>query len=269
MKRIVLAAALVVLSSASALAADLPPRGYGKAPAMAAATNWSGLYIGGNVGYGWGNNSTDFSFLPTPEALEADNNTTLGTRSSGVIGGAQLGYNWQIGSLVTGLEADIQGSGIKGSARAIPTIRGTAIPDPTSVFSSEQKLSWFGTVRGRLGLTVTPELLLYGTGGLAYGRVDASANWFASFADEGRLVQSQAPASVSKTKVGWTAGAGAEWMFARNWSAKLEYLYIDLGSESAIGDLTVNQVLNPPSALGYTWHTRENIARVGVNYHFN
>src|ERR1700704_4663591 len=186
MKRIVLAA-LVALGSASALAADLPPRGYAKAPAMAAANNWSGLYIGGNVGYGWGNNSTDFSFLPTPEALEADNNTTLGTRSSGVIGGAQLGYNWQIGSLVTGLEADIQGSGIKGSARAIPTIRGTPIPDPTSVFSSEQKLSWFGTVRGRLGLTVTPELLLYGTGGLAYGRVDASANWFASFADEGRL----------------------------------------------------------------------------------
>src|ERR1700704_5405702 len=176
MKRIVLAAALVVLSSASALAADLPPRGYGKAPAMAAATNWSGLYIGGNVGYGWGNNSTDFSFLPTPEALEADNNTTLGTRSSGVIGGAQLGYNWQIGSVVTGLEADIQGSGIKGSARANPTLVANGIPDPSSVLSSEQKLSWFGTVRGRLGVTVTPELLLYGTGGLAYGRVDASAN---------------------------------------------------------------------------------------------
>src|SRR5229473_8546994 len=268
MKRIVLTAAFVALGSASALAADLGARTYSKAPAMAAATNWSGLYIGGNVGYGWGNNSTDFSFLPTPEAFEADNNTTLGTRSSGVIGGAQLGYNWQIGSLVTGLEADIQGSGIKGSARAIPTIRGTAIPDPTSVFSSEQKLSWFGTVRGRLGLTVTPELLLYGTGGLAYGRVDASANWFASFADEG--VQSQAPASVSKTKVGWTAGAGAEWMFARNWSAKLEYLYVDLGSESAIGDVTVKGPLDPTEAkVGYTWHTRENIARVGVNYHFN
>jgi len=79
----------------------------------------------------------------------------------------------------------------------------------------------------------------------------------------------QAPASVSKTKVGWTAGAGAEWMFARNWSAKLKYLYIDLGSASAIGDVTRNQVLDPPLAIGCTWHTRENIARVGVNYHFN
>src|ERR1700704_6691289 len=265
MKRIVLAAALVVLSSASALAADLPPRGYGKAPAMAAATNWSGLYIGGNVGYGWGNNSTDFSFLPTPEALEADNNTTLGTRSSGVIGGAQLGYNWQIGSLVTGLEADIQGSGIKGSARAIPTVVGTAFPDPRSVLSSEQKLAWFGTVRGRVGVAVTPDLVLYGTGGLAYGRVDASANWRFDL----ERVHVQAPASVSKTKVGWTAGVGAEWMFARNWLAKLEYLYVDLGSESAIGDQMIGQRLNPPFKVGYTWHTQENIARVGVNYHFN
>jgi outer membrane immunogenic protein len=265
MKRIVLAAALVALGSASALAADLGARTYTKAPAMAAANNWSGLYIGGNVGYGWGNNSTDFAFLPSPVEFEGDNNTTLGARSSGVIGGAQLGYNWQIGSLVTGLEADIQGSGIKGSARATPTFVGTAIPDPISVLSSEPKLSWFGTVRGRLGVTVTPDLLLYGTGGLAYGRVDASANWFSS---DGSF-QAQAPASVSKIKVGWTAGAGAEWMFARNWSAKLEYLYIDLGSASAIGDVTVNQILLPPGALGYTWHTRENIARVGVNYHFN
>jgi outer membrane immunogenic protein len=111
--------------------------------------------------------------------------------------------------------------------------------------------------------------LLYGTGGLAYGRVDASANLFQSFDNGDAHFQAQAPASVSKTKVGWTAGAGAEWMFARNWSAKLEYLYVDLGSESAIGDVTENQVLNPRIAVGYTWHTRENIARVGVNYHFN
>jgi outer membrane immunogenic protein len=187
MKRIVLAAALVALGSASALAADLPPRGYNKAPAMAPVSNWSGLYVGGNLGYGWGDGNTDFSFLPTPEEFGI-NNTTLGARSSGVIGGAQLGYNWQIGSLVTGLEADIQGSGLKGSARAPAII--TFVPNfpQQSSLSSEAKLSWFGTVRGRLGLTVTPELLLYGTGGLAYGRVDASANIFESFVDgEGQL----------------------------------------------------------------------------------
>jgi outer membrane immunogenic protein len=266
MKRILSAVMLTTALTAPGWAADLGARTFTKAPVVAPVSNWSGLYIGGNLGYGWGDGNTDFSF----PAEFGFNNTTLGARSSGVIGGAQLGYNWQIGSVVTGLEADIQGSGIKGSARAIPTLVGTAIPDPTSVLSSEHKLSWFGTVRGRLGVTVTPELLFYGTGGLAYGRVDASANWFESVDfGGGARFQAQAPASVSKTKVGWTAGAGAEWMFARNWSAKLEYLYVDLGSESAIGDETVNQVLNPPFGVGYTWHTRENIARVGVNYHFN
>jgi outer membrane immunogenic protein len=73
------------------------------------------------------------------------------------------------------------------------------------------------------------------------------------------------PASVSKTKVGWTAGAGAEWMFARNWSAKLEYLYLDLGSDAAIGNVTPVTGFQ----VGYTWPSRENIARVDVNYHFN
>src|ERR1700704_5763093 len=135
MKRIVLTAALVALGSASALAAHLPPRGmHAKAPAMAAATNWSGLYIGGNVGYGWGNNSTDFSFLPTPVVFEV-NNASLRARSTGVLGGAQLGYNWQIGSLVTGVEADIQGSGIKGSARGTPIFADGGIPDPNGVLS--------------------------------------------------------------------------------------------------------------------------------------
>jgi outer membrane immunogenic protein len=267
MKRILGGMVVAAALSGSAFAADLPPRTYAKAPAVAPVTNWSGLYVGGNLGYGWGSGNTDFSFLPSPAEFGL-NNTTLGARSSGVIGGAQLGYNWQIGSVVTGVEADIQGSGIKGSARApaIPTI---VLLE--SSLSSEHKLSWFGTVRGRLGVTVTPELLLYGTGGLAYGRVDASANWFEPFEVGGLHFQQQAPASVSKTKIGWTAGAGAEWMFARNWSAKLEYLYVDLGSESAIGDVTTNfpDPGVPGLKVGYTWHTRENIARVGVNYHFN
>jgi outer membrane immunogenic protein len=270
--------AVMVMAALTApgLAADLGPRTFAKAPAVTAApvSSWSGLYVGGNLGYGWGDGNTDFSFLPSPEEF-GFNNTTLGARSSGVIGGAQFGYNWQIGSVVTGLEADIQGSGLKGSARApaIPTIV-PLIPFESSL-SSEPKLSWFGTVRGRLGLTVTPELLLYGTGGLAYGRVDASANWFESFGEVGAplaLAQVRAPASVRETKVGWTAGAGAEWMFARNWSAKLEYLYVDLGSESAIGEVAANGPIDPIDAkfkVGYSWNFRENIVRAGVNYHFN
>jgi len=264
MKRILATVMVTAALTAPGLAADLGARTYTKAPALAPVSNWSGFYIGGNLGYGWGDGDTDVSFLPSP-AVFGLNNTTLGARSTGVTGGAQLGYNWQIGSLVTGLEADIQGSDIKGSARATPTFAGSADLDPDGLLSSEQKLSWFGTVRGRLGVTVTPDLLLYGTGGLAYGHVEASAN------TQLFNVNVESPASVSKTKVGWTAGAGAEWMFARNWSAKLEYLYIDLGSESAIGNVVagVPLVVFDPFKVGYTWRFRENIARVGVNYHFN
>jgi len=221
-------------------------------------SNWSGFYIGGNLGYGWGNGNTDFSFLlPLANGLNS-----LGVRSTGVIGGAQAGYNWQMGSLVTGLEADIQGSGIKGSASAVPTLS-TGQVAVGNLMSSEPKLSWFGTVRGRLGVTVTPELLLYGTGGLAYGHLNASANY--SQPDDVSTRNDVAPASISKTKVGWTAGAGAEWMFAHDWSAKLEYLYLDLGSDSAIGNFGPADPVN----IRYTWHTQENITRVGVNYHFN
>ena len=257
MKRILGGMVVAAALSVSAFAADLPPRGYNKAPAMAAsATSWSGLYIGGNVGYGWGNGNTAFSF----SNFEIDN-TALDTKSKGVTGGAQIGYNWQMGAIVTGLEADIQGSGIKSSRRSPFFNTDAEAFVPGEFLSTEQKLSWFGTVRGRLGATVTPDLLLYATGGLAYGHVDASANTFFSSAF-------QYPASVSKTKAGWTVGAGAEWMFARNWSAKVEYLYLDLGNVSAIGRPSGLPPDALPRAAAYTWNTRENIVRAGVNYHF-
>jgi outer membrane immunogenic protein len=252
MKKIVLATALLARGSASSMAADLPERGMvAKAPMMAPVNNWSGLYLGGNVGYGWGNGTIDL----TPHLVDVDP-AGLDTKSNGVIGGAQIGYNWQIGAVVTGLEADIQGSSIKGSAHT--TLKNTDGTTPVD-FSASSKLSWFGTVRGRLGATVTPDLLIYGTGGLAYGHVSASADTFFD-------VFNDFPGSVSKTNVGWTAGAGAEWMFARNWSAKLEYLYLDLGNVSTVAR---NHLFpDSSSAAVYTLKSRENIVRAGVNYHF-
>jgi outer membrane immunogenic protein len=251
MKKIVLATALLALGSASAFAADLPARTYTKAPMMAPINTWQGFYIGGNVGYGWGNGTIDL----TPRLLDG-NAASLDTKSNGVIGGAQIGYNWQIGAVVTGLEADIQGSSIKGSAHT--TFKNTDNGAPVD-FSASSKLSWFGTVRGRLGATVTPDLLIYGTGGLAYGHVSASADTFFD-------VFNDFPGSVSKTNVGWTAGAGGEWMFAHNWSAKLEYLYIDLGNVSTVA---LNHLFPASSSAAvYTLKTRENIVRAGVNYHF-
>ncbi len=265
MKRVLGGVVVAAALSGSAFAADLPPRTYGKAPAMAApATNWSGLYIGGNVGYGWGNGSTGILPLSVDES-DVFPTSTLDSQLKGVFGGAQIGYNWQIGSIVTGLEADIQSSGIRGSARAALVNLGGAGPgDITASTSSE--LSWFGTVRGRLGVTVTPDLLLYGTGGLAYGRVKASAN---VQIDDPPFLDSW-PASISSTKTGWAAGAGAEWMFARNWSAKVEYLHIDLGSSSATAIDIVAPGEGPlATTTTYSWKHHYDTLSVGVNYHFN
>jgi outer membrane immunogenic protein len=256
MKKVLIVATALAAAS-SVHAADLGMRTYTKAPAMVEhIATWSGLYIGGNAGYGSGGR-TDFSFLPSPVAFAVDN-TSLDTKPKGAIWGAQIGYNWQMGSLVTGLEADIQGADIKGSASRSPIVfnEGT-LPIPGSFLSSDQKLSWFGTVRGRLGATVVPDLLLYGTAGLAYGEIKGSANTFFT-------ATNNYPAKGSETRVGWTAGAGAEWMFARHWSAKVEYLYVDLGSASAIGLSAVHPALSASSS----WKTQENIVRAGVNYHF-
>ncbi len=256
MKRIVLATALVALGSASALAADLPPRSYDKAPAMAApVTNWSGLYIGGNVGYGRGAGGSGAVFPPTDFAFQ---NASLDTRPKGVVGGGQIGFNWRMGSLVAGFEADIQHSGMNGSSQS-PLINLNGTSGIGSSISVEHKLSWFGTVRGRIGVAVTADLLLYGTSGLAYGDVSAS--------QAAAVVNFATSANTNQTKTGWTAGAGAEWMFAHNWSAKVEYLRIDLGGVSTTAlDIGVQ---NPPIFSIVNTKAQYDIVRAGVNYHFN
>lgn len=262
------ASALAVLAIASqaissqALAADLGTRApapvYTKAPAYVPASNWNGWYIGGNVGYGWGNGATDFTDLAVPFAPAIGDSASLNAKSTGVVGGGQFGYNWQVGSFLAGLEADIQGSGVKGSASQ-PLLQTGA---PIGTLSSTQSLSWFGTVRGRLGFTVTPDFLLYGTGGLAYGGVDNSVSIVSTGTGTVPGV------SVSDTRTGWAAGGGAEWMFTRGWSAKVEYLHIDLGNVSANATEVLTTAGTPDQAR-FNWRNQFDTVRFGVNYHFN
>ncbi|HEX2654632.1 MAG TPA: outer membrane protein [Xanthobacteraceae bacterium] len=259
MKKILFASLLVAFGSGSAFAADMAARMPVKAaPMIAPVSSWQGFYVGGNIGYGWGNGRASNSSL-TQGAVTFLDPSTLNTDPDGVIGGGQIGYNWQMGSLVTGLEVDIQGSGIKGSNTKAPFTAG-GVPTVGSSLSFNERISWFGTVRGRLGFTATPSLLLYATGGLAYGEVKDSAN--VHFAASGDF-----PASVSKTKAGWTAGAGGEWMFAPNWSAKIEYLYVDLGNQSA--SVSTAAVIGfGATPINYDWKNQDHIVRAGVNYHF-
>jgi outer membrane immunogenic protein len=267
--RCAFASALLMSSLGAAFAADLPARTpVYKAP-PAPVWVWTGFYVGGNVGYGWGNGDTFFNPLPTAAGFVDLAPTTLSPNPKGFLGGAQAGYNWQTGSLVLGVEADIQGANINGSAFQSPIIQNNGTPRAGSSLSASEKLNWLGTLRGRLGFTPSNPLLLYVTGGLAYGGVGYTAN--SDFVPPGTQMY---PAAFSDTRVGWVVGGGLEWAFSPNWSAKIEGLWYDLGRPSDIANgvpgLPAGTCGNAPAfcQVGNSWKTQGAIARVGVNYRF-
>ncbi|MGB6441533.1 MAG: outer membrane protein [Methyloceanibacter sp.] len=207
MKKFLLTSALVVLSVGSAYAADMAPRPAPPPPAY----SWNGLYWGVNIGYSWGQSKNDVTLQVAPGVF----GTASASRDvNGVIGGFQSGYNYQFGQWVWGFETDFQASGQKGSE----VLQINA--DPTFL-NTDHKLKWFGTSRSRLGVLWTPNTLLYGTFGVAYGQVQEDAII-------SRGVQS-ASLTFKDWKAGWTAGAGIETTLGNGWTAKLEYLYVDLG----------------------------------------
>jgi outer membrane immunogenic protein len=250
--------ASLTLITSPAIAADLAARApVYKAPPAPYATSWTGCYFGANAGGGWANRTGDRDEINVNNAVIAAGTgvpVTMGTPSSGAIGGGQLGCNYQTGQFVFGVETDFQGSGIRGSS-SISTVPGGG-NDPTNGTGSEQ-LDWFGTLRGRAGFTPMNNLLLYGTGGLAYGGVKDNATLLFIPPADGSYA-----GSASQTKVGWTAGAGAEYALTRNWSVKLEYLYVDL----AATDVQMMDPTRPGQSINYRFQHHDNIARIGVNY---
>jgi outer membrane immunogenic protein len=240
--------------TAPALGADMPL----KAPPPPPAPLWTGWYIGANVGGSFGTARQTASYPPTIAPT-----TAFGSASSdldGVIGGGQLGYNWQTGNWVYGLEADIDGTGERGSTNLYGTgttsIPGVGLFTTSGTLAITEKLNWLGTVRGRLGLTASPNWLLYATGGLAYGGLDTDTTLTA-----GAL---SAVNNFNTTRAGWTAGAGIEGWLGHNWTAKLEYLYVDLGSFT---DTFTGVGVFTPVTL--STHVTDNLVRVGLNYHFH
>ena len=232
MKRILVGVAFVG-ATVSAQAADLPVKApYYKAPA-AMVYDWTGFYIGVNAGVGIGRDRTQH-FIP---AISAD---SLYLSPQGGLGGGQIGYNWQtdslLGPLVLGVETDIQGTGMRDS-----------YPNVFPVVGYSQKLDWFGTVRGRVGLAHGP-VLSYVTAGYAYGSVNTS------------VTEGGTPVfSGNKMRSGWTFGSGVEAALGGNWTGKIEYLYLDLDNKT---DTFTG--FNIPQTL--TTEVRENIFRAGLNY---
>jgi outer membrane immunogenic protein len=245
--------------------------------------SWTGFYIGGNVGYSWGNADTDFNADPvtvnTNQLVSATIPGFVGSESvkpKGIIGGGQLGYNWQFSpNWVAGLEADIQASGEKAS-NAFSSAFNFVVPNTallvkgTADTNYEAKILWFGTVRGRIGYA-WDRLMLYATGGFAYGEVKLDGTRTVSGTISGNAV---VPFSLAKAightqvNTGWTVGAGVEGALAGNWTWKVEYLYVDLGSlDDADAPTLAIKSVHGGQTFTHTTYT-DNVVRVGANYRF-
>jgi outer membrane immunogenic protein len=301
MRKLVLIALAAVVSAPAAYAADLSAAYPVKAaPVVVVVRDWTGFYAGANIGYGFGagghstggqtyyentsHDSQDFEWYG-----DGGPSWNMSADLDGVIGGGQVGYNFQVNpSFVLGVEADFQWSGLSGDSTAtdattIPLYPAAspAGPHDWALYGTarvKQDVEWYGTVRGRIGVTTLDNaLLIYGTGGLAYGKVRQDLNYSGEFlADAGQgFIGSHwsGDASNSDTKFGWTVGAGVEWFPTTlgNWSIKAEYLYTDLGSTTV--DLSApafknngdgNRIVEASTTADAQWQT----VRVGINYHF-
>jgi outer membrane immunogenic protein len=203
----------------AAQAADIPPRYRApvSAPVMAPLYNWTGFYVGVNGGGGWGRSRWD-----SADAFNV---------SGGLVGGT-LGYNYQVGQLVWGVEGDIDWSNIKGTTNTFCGL------------GCQTSNSWLATARGRLGYAAD-RFMPYVTGGAAFGDIRASTPGFGG---------------NTTTNIGWTLGGGVEFALGGNWTAKAEYLYVDLGNFNCgigCGAAVTDNV---------SFHT--NIVRAGINYRF-
>jgi outer membrane immunogenic protein len=270
MKKLLLTGvAFGALIAGPAMAADLGTPVYRRP--LVAVYNWTGFYVGGSAAGIWNDRNTTIAVGGSPGGISTPTQraiaTSLSLQSSSWIAGGGGGYNWQTGQWVYGLEADISATGLDPT----PSVTNQAVfgaPLKLVTTSGEAKLDWLGTVRARLGFLIYPQLLLYGTGGLAFGHhsetlgVASSGNFAA--ADQFNLAVTN-----SGTSTGWVAGAGVEHLLAPNWSIKAEWLYYDLGSHTLPPIVRSPNNIPPPgfSALAST-PVAGNIVRVGVNYKF-
>jgi outer membrane immunogenic protein len=263
MKKLCLVAvAGLALSTSVAFAADLGQPYVKAPPAPPPPPSWTGFYIGVNGGWGFNRDTGDEACI-NPAGVVGGAGCWDGIGSivkpEGGLAGGQIGYNWQSGIVVYGIEADIQWADIKDTASATavcPPACGPANGD----YTASQKLDWFGTVRGRLGITPwANNALLYITGGLIYGQEKVASDVF--FPTTGQ----EYFASDSSTRTGGTVGVGLEYLFTPNLSGKIEGLWYDMGSET----LFAPALFPNGFASRSTFHFDGAIVRAGLNWHFN
>jgi outer membrane immunogenic protein len=265
---------LAMLQSANAADLGVPPMPTKAAIAPPAEFNWTGFYIGGNVGGGWGHQSGTI----TGTSLIGVETATGSSTSSGALAGGQIGFNYEFPNRwLISIEADGDWANITGRGRGCSTFTASNFPaiapvgSVASCATENGALNDFGTVRGRLGYAWN-NLLLYGTGGWAWGNSSASHTMTcAGAACPGATIPfTGGNYSSSSSLSGWTAGAGIEWGFLPNWTLRVEYLHFEF--DNVVANAAGSDVIGVfPNT--FTVHSVSNggvdLVRVGVNYLFN
>jgi outer membrane immunogenic protein len=266
--------ALTAVGTVAAQAADLPTRKEAPTPVFVPPPfTWTGFYVGLNAGGIWSSGSRSLSIFDPNAGVDGNFIATnfpggLGSGNGGFIGGGQAGYNWQTGAFVLGVETDFQGTTLSRSRDLIgPTF---LIPATTAsdFFTTNSKVSldWLGTTRARLGFVATPDnrLLIYATGGVAYGGGTAHFNFFDN------ATGAFWSGNPSSSRVGWTIGGGVEYAWTNNWTIRGEYLYADLGSNeftAVSNDVGLGHRFPGVIATGHIDYNAS-IFRAAVNYKF-
>lgn len=230
-------------------------------PARADDPSWSGVYVGGHVG--WATGEWDGSLRTAgsnPEAVWGNPNQSYDF--DGWLGGLQVGWNRQYNSIVWGLEVDASWGDLEGSKEVLTKTQAVSWVDEFSIDA-------FGTVRGRLGFLVTPRLLLYGTGGFAWAKTGLNHTVIDDPTNNPAVT---VKASADEYHLGWVAGAGGEYLIADNWTVRGEWLHVDLGDARyhAVGTQWDGEAFNAPNATDSITNTtlEFDVIRIGVNYKF-
>jgi outer membrane immunogenic protein len=263
MKKLLSGSIVLAVLATPAIAADREPLApvYGPPAVVVPVFTWTGCYIGVNAGGAWPKSEVTYTqggaYLTTFDPADVAFAESLGSSTltpRGFIGGGQAGCNYQASAFVLGIETDVNYLHAKGSFNAAGTLPVAGTPVSAT---ADVSTDWLYTMRGRLGVAVDRGMFFV-TGGLAVGNINFNETFFHG------ATGSFETGSVSQTKTSWTGGFGLEYALTNAWLAKIEYLYVNLGSVSFS---SVNSA-NPALTAMHTADLKQSIIRVGVNYKF-
>jgi outer membrane immunogenic protein len=273
MKKFLLTTVAFGALAVPAMAADMAPAPYYKAPVPVVLPAWTGFYVGVNGGYGWSNGTVtetpyqNFSSAAVGLAGPVVPGATGNPKLDGAVFGVHGGYNWQTGAFVLGVEGDWDAAGLNNSTQGVFSDPTTAPSDATDGLMVHQDIQWLATVRGRLGYTWGSSMV-YATGGGAWESLRTNVLLSTNTAAFGAT---SAAASFTNTRSGYAVGAGYEWMINPNWIARVEYLHYGFGDSGNTFGLPVSCGIVAGGACGGNFASSNNsidTVRAALSYKF-